>query len=143
MADEPTARQHHINVRATADEYRRIQQGAERHGLSLSEFLRVLGSSEQWAIDQQDKLREWQAMLTQMDSIPTPLWTTVAQEARERAELIESILIVARRLVETGLQMQAMLSPSVGEIEALLQRLDGLAQQQQAAIDVSAERQDA
>jgi hypothetical protein len=143
MADEPTARQHHINVRATADEYRRIQQGAERHGLSLSEFLRVLGSSEQWAIDQQDKLREWQAMLTQMDSIPTPLWTTVAQEARERAELIESILIVARRLVETGLQMQAMLSPSVGEIEALLQRLDRLAQQQQAAIDVSAERQDA
>jgi uncharacterized protein (DUF1778 family) len=143
MADEPTARQHHINVRATADEYRRIQQGAERHGLSLSEFLRVLGSSEQWAIDQQDKLREWQAMLTQMDSIPTPPWTTVAQEARERAELIESILIVARRLVETGLQMQAMLSPSVGEIEALLQRLDGLAQQQQAARDVSVERKDA
>jgi hypothetical protein len=39
--------------------------------------------------------------------------------------------------------MQAMLSPSVGEIEALLQRLDGLAQQQQAARDVSVERKDA
>src|SRR5262245_11114800 len=104
MADEPTARQQHINVRATAEEYRQIQQGAERHGLSLSELLRVLGTSEQWALDQASKMREWQAILTRLDATQTPPWTTIAQEARERAELIESILIVARRLVETGLQ---------------------------------------
>jgi uncharacterized protein (DUF1778 family) len=142
MPESAGARERNINVRASADEYRRIQQGAERHGLSLSEFLRVLGSSEQWAIDQQEKLREWQELLTRLESTPTPPWTTVAEEARERAELIESILIVARRLVETGLQMQAMLSPSVGEIETLLRRLDRLAQEQQAARGVSAERRD-
>jgi hypothetical protein len=140
MPESSGARERNINVRASADEYRRIQQGAERHGLSLSEFLRVLGSSEQWAIDQQDKLREWQDMLNRLSSIPTPPWTTAAQEAKERAELIESVLIVARRLVETGLQMQAMLSPSVEGIQALLERLDRLAQEQQATRGVSVER---
>jgi uncharacterized protein (DUF1778 family) len=143
MADEPTARQHHINVRATADEYRRIQQGAERHGLSLSEFLRLLGSSEQWAIDQQDKLREWREMLTRLESIPAPPWTTVSQEARERAELIESVLIVARRMRETAEALERVLSPSVAEIESLLQRLDRLAREQSATKGVSVERRDA
>jgi uncharacterized protein (DUF1778 family) len=142
MPESPGERERNINVRASADEYRRIQQGAERHGLSLSEFLRVLGSSEQWAIDQQEKLREWQTLLTQLNSIPTPPWTTVQEEARQRAELIESILIVARRMIETGVQMQAMLSPSRAEIEALLQRLDRLAEEQRAAKGVSVEQRD-
>jgi uncharacterized protein (DUF1778 family) len=143
MPESAGARERNINVRASAEEYRRIQQGAERHGLSLSEFLRVLGSSEQWAIDQQEKLREWREMLTRLESIPTPPWTTVAQEARERAELIESVLIVARRMRETAEAMERMLSPSVGEIEAVLQHLDRLAQEQPAAGDVSVERPDA
>jgi uncharacterized protein (DUF1778 family) len=143
MPESPNARERNINVRASADEYRRIQQGAERHGLTLSEFLRVLGSSEQWAIDQQEKLREWREMLTQLESIPTPPWTTAAQEARERAELIESVLIVARRMRETAEAMERMLSPSVQQIEDLLQRLDRLPQEQQAARGVSVERRDA
>jgi uncharacterized protein (DUF1778 family) len=137
MPESAGARERNINVRASADEYRRIQQGAERHGLSLSEFLRVLGSSEQWAIDQQEKLREWREMLTQLESIPTPPWTTAAQEARERAELIESVLIMARRMRETAEVMERMLSPSVQQIEDLLQRLDRLAQEQAATKRVS------
>jgi hypothetical protein len=143
MTESAGARERNINVRASAEEYRRIQQGAERHGLSLSEFLRVLGSSEQWAIDQQAKLREWREILTQLESIPTPPWTTAAQEAKERAELIHSVLIVARRMRETAEAMERMLSPSVQQIEDLLQRLDHLAQEQQAARGMSVERRDA
>jgi hypothetical protein len=143
MPESAGARERNINVRASADEYRRIQQGAERHGLSLSEFLRVLGSSEQWAMDQQEKLREWQVMLSRLEATPTPPWTTVAREARERAELIESVLMVAKRMEETAAQLRHMLSPSVEEIQALLERLDRLAQEQSAAKGVSIERRDA
>jgi uncharacterized protein (DUF1778 family) len=123
MPDSSKSRERNINVRASADEYRRIQQGAERHGLSLSEFLRVLGSSEQWAIDQQQSLRDWQAMLTRLEQTPAPIWTTITQEARERAELIESILIVAQRMEDTAAQLRRMLSPAVEEMQTLLERL--------------------
>ncbi len=143
MPESSGARERNINVRASAEEYRRMQQGAERHGLTLSEFLRVLGSSEQWAIDQQAKLLEWREMLSRLESTPTPPWTTVSQEARERAELIESVLIVARRMRETAEAMERMLSPSVGEIQSLLERLDRLAQEQRAREGLSAERRDA
>jgi uncharacterized protein (DUF1778 family) len=39
MPESLGARDRNINVRASAEEYRRIQQAAERRGLSLSEFL--------------------------------------------------------------------------------------------------------
>ena len=140
MPESPSARERNINVRASAEEYRRIQQSAERHGLTLSEFLRVLGSSEQWAIDQQDKLREWQEMLTRLASTPTPPWTTLQQEARERAALIDSVMVVAQRMEETAAQLRRMLSPSVEELQALLERL---AQEPAVSKRVSAEVQDA
>jgi len=140
MPEAAGARERNINVRASADEYRRIQQGAERHGLSLSEFLRVLGSSEQWALDQQDKLREWQDMLNRLASTPTPSWTTITQEARERAALIDSVMVVAQRMEETAAQLRRMLSPSVEEIQALLERL---AQKPAVSKGVPAEIRDA
>ena len=140
MPESLGARDRNINVRASAEEYRRIQQAAERRGLSLSEFLRVLGSSEQWAMDQQHTLREWQALLTRLASTPTPSWTTIAQEARERAALIDSVMVVAQRMEETAAQLRRMLSPSVEELQALLERL---AQEPAVSTGVSAEVRDA
>jgi uncharacterized protein (DUF1778 family) len=140
MPESPGARDRNINVRASTEEYRRIQQAAERRGLSLSEFLRVLGSSEQWAMDQQQTLREWQAMLTRLASTPTPSWTTIAQEARERAALIDSVMVVAQRMEETATQLRRMLSPSVEELQALLERL---AEEPAVSKSMSAEVRDA
>jgi hypothetical protein len=143
MPESSGARDRHFNVRASDAEYRRIQLSAERHGLSGSEYLRVLGSSEQWLLDELETLRQWQGLLTQLESIPTPEWTTRAQEARERTELIEAVLIVIRRVREIADGFEAMLLPTAHGMQALLEQLDRLAQQQQAARDMSAERQDA
>jgi hypothetical protein len=137
-----SARDRHFTVRASDAEYRRIQLSAERHGLSGSEYLRVLGSSEQWLLDELDTLRQWQGLLTQLETTPTPEWTTRAQEARERTELIEAVLIVIRRVREIADGFEAMLLPTTKGMHGLLEQLDRLAQAQQASRGVSVERQD-
>jgi hypothetical protein len=140
MPESSGAREKHFNVRASAQEYQRIQQSAERHGLSGSEYLRVLGSSEQWLLDELETLRQWQGMFDSLSTVPTPSWTTRAEEARQRIDLIEAVLIVIRRVREIADGFEAMLLPTAQGMHALLEQLDRLAQAQQAGRDVSAER---
>jgi hypothetical protein len=147
MAESSEGRTSYLNLRVTPEELRRIQLAAERHKLNVSEFIRVMAGSEQWAFDQFDKLMEYAEQLRQLGSMATPPWTTISEEARQRAALIDSVRVMLQRVAETSAQMWEMLNPSVAAIEALLERLDRLAEEQRAARersqDVSVEKRDA
>ena len=128
MRQSPIKRQQTIRVRVDRDEYRRINTAASRRGMTASEYLRVLGESEEWAMELGQKIQQWMALLKILDRLPAPESASIEQEARERFLLIDSVFMAAKRMADTAIQLQGMLTPSEEELKALLQRLEVLKQ---------------
>lgn len=109
-----------ITVKVDDREYAAIQHGAAKHGMGVSEYIRVISTMAGWTAEMRQKLHDWQEM------IPIMVDERTEQDIDQRAKLLHDTISAIQKMADTAHRLQHMFSPTAAELDHMLEYLDSV-----------------
>jgi hypothetical protein len=122
-----------IALRVDEQEHDWIASGAAEMNMSVSDFLRLLGTLKGWTVDMRKRMEDWPELLRQVAENPAVAEATVRQEVNLRTELVLDTFKAVQAMEQSMAKVRLALNSALTGVGVMQGRLNEVTELTQTA----------